>query len=121
MGLARGKETIDFVPGDAQEARWSFEVAVRPGGSVPVDFIGPFVLGSKEDRHFGIRWITLSSDSQPAVFRAAKLRVSDIGPGLVQHAIADNRPLIGRLTMTDRQGLPICARVRPPDIEWSLD
>jgi ankyrin repeat protein len=120
VGLSRGRETVDFVSGGADGARWLFEVEVRRDDAGRVELRGPFVLGGKDDRHFGLRWVTTSPDGQLEVFRAAKLRIVDIGTELIENATRDNRPLTADLVMTDRQGLPICARVRAPDVLWSV-
>jgi hypothetical protein len=122
VGLARRRETIELASGDSSEIRWIFEVTVRrDDDSSPVEFGGPYVLGGKDDRHFGLRWVTLTKDDELEVFRAAKLRVADIDQALIEEARRGNHRLIGRLVMTDQQGLPICARVRPPWIEWTVE
>ena len=55
VGLKKGTTAIDLVPGDAAEAMWSMDVAVRETGSGR-DFGGPFVSGQRDDRHLGLRW-----------------------------------------------------------------
>ena len=56
LGLKRGPDAIELVPGDAPEARWALDVAVRntPAGR---DFGGPFVGGHRDDRHLGLRLV----------------------------------------------------------------
>jgi hypothetical protein len=55
-----------------------------------------------------------------AMFRRAKLLFGDI-PGPLLRAGHDGAGvLVGRLGLTDPDGGPRCARVRPPDIAWSL-
>jgi Family of unknown function (DUF5990) len=119
VGVAYRRETIELIPGDAASARWRFDVVVRPAEDGTFDFGGPFALGKRGERHLGLRWGTLDADHTFTVFRAAKLRSSDVAPSLVQAVLADGGRLIGRLGLTDKKGHPLCASVRPPDIVWS--
>ena len=118
VGLARGRENVELVPGDAPSATWSFDVDVRPGKDGETDFFGPFVLGGRGERHLGLRWGTLGADGSFQIFRAAKLRMEDVDPALVERA-RDAGTLVADLGMTDRDGFPICASVRPPAVVWS--
>jgi hypothetical protein len=34
---------------------------------------------------------------------------------------ADNDVLVGRLSLVDAQGGPVCAAVRPPTIRWTIE
>jgi hypothetical protein len=52
------------------------------------------------------------------MFRRAKLWL-DAVPDEVMIAAIDARLLVGRLGLTDDEGRPLCASVRPPRIEWS--
>jgi ankyrin repeat protein len=119
VGLARRSETVELAPGDSHDFRWTFDVTVKRDDVGRVVFGGPHVLGSRDDRHFGLRWVTLTDEDELEVFRAAKLRIGDIDQSLIEEAVTGRQRLVGRLAMTDTEGLPICSRVRPPWIEWS--
>jgi hypothetical protein len=54
------------------------------------------------------------------MFRRAKLWLGTIDEAQLRQAIASGAVVEGRLSLTDRQGGPLCASVRPPTIEWSL-
>jgi hypothetical protein len=118
-GIRHRQETIELVPGDAHEARWTFDVTVRrtPDG---LDFGGPFVAGDRDDRHLGVRWVVPDANGAIAIFRAAKLRLVEVETDLVEAALASGRTLTARVHMTDEHGWPRCARVRPPAISWSV-
>jgi hypothetical protein len=116
VGLARRTETVDLVPGDADSARWVFEVTVRDRDD-GIDITGPFVHGKRGDRAF--RWGVPADDGSFAVFRAAKLRLSDVNTAALRKAIDTGGRLVGSLGLTDEHGWPRCARVRPPDVRWS--
>ena len=45
--------------------------------------------------------------------------VFDAIPPTVIESALDQGLLVGRLGLTDRQGNPLCAAVRPPSIEWT--
>jgi Family of unknown function (DUF5990) len=112
-----GSQPVGLVRGDAERARW--EVDVRPvtdGGEV--DLRGPAVHGKRGDRFFYLTWGDVGADNSFAMFRRAKLMVSDIDPGLLAEAAGDDGRLVATLALTDELGCPRCARVRPPAISW---
>jgi hypothetical protein len=120
VGIVRRGDTIELVPGDAPSARWWIEVTVRGNDDGTLDYGGPFVRGRRGERHLRLRWGTVGSDGSFTVFRAAKLRFSDVDAAVVQQVLRSDGRLIGSLGLTDAQGWPRCASVRPPDIAWSV-
>jgi hypothetical protein len=52
------------------------------------------------------------------MFRRAKLWFDGVPPDIVERALSTG-VLVGRLGLTDEDGWPLCASVRPPLIEWS--
>jgi hypothetical protein len=120
VGLAHRGDTIGLVPGDTRQARWSFDVTLTHDGDGVFDMRGPNVYGTRGDRSIGLRWVTLTGDDELVVFRAAKLRVRDIDPSLIERAVMTQGRLVARVRMTDGHGSPICATVRPPYIDWSV-
>ena len=119
VGLARRGDTVELVRGDARLARWEFEVKVRRDENGTLDFGGPFVHGRRGERSFGLRWGTLAWDDSFDVFRAAKLRLSDVEAELIEHALSTGGRLVASLGLTDEDGYPVCASVRPPEVSWS--
>jgi hypothetical protein len=81
---------------------------------------GPYVHGRKGDRFLYLSWGTVDALGHFTMFRRAKLHVVDIPPDLLRRAAAGEGTLVGRLGLTDGRGDPICARVRPPTVTWSL-
>ena len=84
VALKRRDGPVDFVPGDALSARWELELVVREHDDGDVDFGGPFVYGRRGERALGLVWGTFARDDEFDVFRAAKLRLSDLDPALVE-------------------------------------
>jgi hypothetical protein len=121
VGLARGSDTVELVRGDARSARWAFEVTIRYDEEERLDFGGPFVYGKRGERALGLRWGTLAWDDAFDVFRAAKLRFSDVELALVERALGGGSRLVATLGLTDEQGYPVCASVRPPHVVWSIE
>jgi hypothetical protein len=52
------------------------------------------------------------------MFRRAKLWFDGVPPDVLERALS-TAVLVGRLGLTDEDGWPLCASVRPPRIEWS--
>ena len=121
VGLARRNDTIDLVPGDADAAAWQLEVTVKDGPDGGFECTGPSVFGTPGERHLGLRWVTVDVDGSLSVFRAAKLRINDVDPSVLEQATATGGRLVASLGLTDEQGWPRCASVRPPLVTWSVD
>ena len=107
----------ELVPGDAESASWEFTVTIRRGAD-GIDFGGPSVRGDRGDRHVGLVWGEVPGDGTFRLFRGAKLRLVDVDQAVVERAWQPGYALVARVRLTDSRGNPICARVRPPDIEW---
>jgi hypothetical protein len=105
--------------GDAPAARWEWRVRVRRDDD-GFDFAGPFVRGVRDDRHLGLIWGDLVADGTLQLFRGAKLRLVDVDPGLIEQALRPDHKLVARIRLTDAKGNPICARVHPPYLAWSV-
>jgi hypothetical protein len=115
----RPVQAIEPMPGDAPSVRWEAPVTVRQGDD-GYDFTGPYVRGDRTDRNIGLAWGDVPGDGTLRLFRGAKLRLVDVDPALIGDALDRGRPLVAQVRLTDRNGNPICARVRPPDIEWHI-
>jgi hypothetical protein len=109
VGVQRGKEVVDLVRGDATQAVFEFDVAVRAG-----KFSGPHVHGRAGERFIYLSWGELAHGTFH-MFRRAKLHLSSIDA-----EACDDRTVEGRLSLVDDRGLPLCASVRPPRIEWRI-
>jgi hypothetical protein len=109
-----------LVPGDAARARWELDVSVVTGPDGSLDFRGPAVQGKRGDRFLYLTWGNVDDEGRFQMFRRAKLMLDRIDPGLVAEAERHRRPLIGAVRLTDAHGAPRCARVDPPDLEWTI-
>jgi hypothetical protein len=118
VGVQRKGEVVDRVPADAPEARWQFEVtSVEVDGLLDVG--GPWVHGRPGARFLYLSWGAVSGEDF-AMFRRAKLMFGDIPAELLRAAHDGTGILVGRLRLTDANGEPLCARVRPPTITWTV-
>jgi hypothetical protein len=115
-----GALALEPVPGDAPSARWEATVTVRSGDD-GYDFGGPFVRGTRDDRHLGLAWGDVPGDGTLRLFRGAKLRLVDVEPGLIEAAMRPGHRLVARIRLTDVKGNPVCARVHPPALTWSVE
>jgi hypothetical protein len=111
---------IEPMPGDAESARWEIPVTVRRGAD-GFDFSGPFVGGARDDRSLGLAWGEVPGDGTLRLFRGAKLRLVDVDPRLIEEAMRPGHRLIARIRLTDPNGNPVCARVHPPALVWSVE
>jgi hypothetical protein len=120
VGVQRKADVVERVPSHASAAVWEFEVDSREVGEGFLDVGGPWVHGRPGARFLYLSWGAVSGDGF-AMFRRAKLLFGDVPGEALRGAHAGPGVLVGRLGLTDADGGPRCARVRPPEITWTLE
>jgi hypothetical protein len=119
VGVQRKAEVVDLVPAGAPGATWHLEVTSREIDEL-LDVGGPWVHGRPGARFLYLSWGSVHGE-EFAMFRRAKLMFGDIPTDLLRRAHETGGTLVGRLGLTDAAGDPVCARVRPPAVVWTLD
>jgi hypothetical protein len=110
-------DVVDLYAGDSPAAVWTFDAAVVAAPFRP-DIRGPFIQGAPGQRFIYLSWGTVNSESTFVMFRRAKLVLADIGAEIIA-AAEQSGELTARLGLTDARGHPVCARIKPPAVEWS--
>ena len=118
VGVQRKAEVVSRVPVTAPEARWEFEVVSREVDGL-LDVGGPWVHGRPGARFLYLSWGAVDGESF-AMFRRAKLMFGDIPTALLRRAHEGAGVLVAALRLTGDDGGPVCARVRPPAVGWTL-
>jgi len=120
VGMQVGKEITDLVAGDARSAEWQTEVsAIRaPAGSSAIR--GKAIHGKADERFLYLAWVSRGAEGEDEMFRRAKLQLDGVPAKLLARALAQGKPLVAELELTDAKGEPLCASVRPPAIRWSV-
>ena len=119
VGVQRKADVVDRVPADAPSATWELDVATRDIDGL-LDVGGPWVHGRPGARFLYLSWGAVDGN-RFTMFRRAKLLFGDIPTALLWSAHDGDGVLVARLGLTDAQGGPRCARVRPPDVGWALE
>jgi len=119
VGVQRKAEVVERVPADAASARWEIEVTSREVDGL-LDVGGPWVHGRPGARFLYLSWGAVDGE-RFAMFRRAKLMFGDVPTELLRAGHEGGGVLVGRLGLTDGDGGPRCARVRPPDISWQVE
>jgi uncharacterized protein DUF5990 len=119
VGVQRKAEVVSRGPATAESARWEFEVASREVDGL-LDVGGPWVHGRPGARFLYLSWGAVDGEAF-AMFRRAKLLFGDIPTAMLRRAHDGEGVLVARLGLTDGDGGPRCARVRPPEITWTLE
>ena len=115
----RPNDVIDLYAGDSPAAVWTFDATVVAASPGP-DIRGPFIQGGPGQRFIYLSWGTVDSDSTFIMFRRAKLVLADIDTEIIA-AAEHSGTLTARLGLTDAKGHPVCARVKPPAVQWSAE
>jgi hypothetical protein len=118
VGVQRKQEVIDLFAADAGTVTWEFEVTSREVDDL-LDVGGPFVHGRPGARFLYLSWGNVDDEAFVS-FRRAKLLFGDVPTAVLRSALAGAGTLVGELGLTDADGGPRCARVRPPDIAWAI-
>lgn len=105
VGLQVGRDATHLVPADAACAEWVVEIREADG-----DFRGPAVQGRKGDRFIYLTWGTYVAGTF-TMFRRAKLLLADLPAGREQVTV--------EVHLTDDAGMPRCARLRPPAVQFA--
>ena len=113
----RRDELLGLTPGGATSATWTIECEAVPT-SDGFDLKGPYIHGPPGARFIYLSWGTVDDAQNFELFRRAKLWLDGVPSKVVASAV-DHGLLVGRLGLTDHNGNPVCASVRPPLIEWS--
>jgi hypothetical protein len=119
VGVQRKAEVVDRVRADAPAATWQFEVSSREVDGL-LDVGGPWVHGRPGARFLYLSWGAVTDDRFD-MFHRAKLLFGDVPTALLRAAHEGAGVLVGRLGLTDGRGEPLCARVRPPAITWTVE
>lgn len=108
VGVQRGKDVVQEFPADGSHVTW--EIDAQWTGA---DLRGPYVHGRPGRRFLYLSWQRQGS----GMFRRAKLMLDDLTPDLL--ARAELGVLTARVALAMPDGTPLCAAVRPPQIDWS--
>ncbi len=109
VGVQLRREPAELVAADAPMARWEVDVEpIERDGER--DFRGPAVQGRRGQRFVYLTWGEVR-DGTFSMFRRAKLMLEDV-PDPARETV------IARVDLTDECGMPRCARLRAPALEW---
>ena len=118
LGIQRGREVIEQVPGDTKTATFTPEFRVERKKDGTPNFLGPFAQGTADDRFFYLCWGVKRPTGGFDMFRRLKVRLGHLSATRVARACRSGAPITVRLRLTDAKGGPLCATPRPPNIEW---
>lgn len=113
----RPGELLGMLPGDAPAAHWTLECTAEAGAE-GIEIRGPYVQNRLGGRFVYLSWGTVDDTGLFSMFRRAKLMFADIDADVLEAAVRSGH-LTARLPLSDAEGRPRCARIRPPAIEWS--
>ena len=111
VGVQKGRESEQFVPGDAPEAVFNLSLTALAAGEAR----GPFVQGRRGERFLYLVW---ASGPQQTMFRRLKLMLADVPAEAWEKAQRPGHRLEAHIGLTDSCGGPLCARVVPPRVTW---
>jgi Family of unknown function (DUF5990) len=109
-------ELLGQVSADVETAVWELEATLVT--SEFVDFRGPYISGPPRGRFIYLSWGVVEKPGSFEMFRRAKIMIDGVPSETMAAALASG-VLIGRMGLTDQNGNPTCAAMRPPLVEWA--
>jgi Family of unknown function (DUF5990) len=120
VGVQRGSEVIDLVPGDAADAIFNVELEVVGDPEGEPDFRGPYVNGKRGERFVYLSWAEVDKEGAPTIFRRLKLHLAPLLEQFSAESVLAAKRIQAVLELTDTKGRPLAASVRPPWVTWRL-
>src|SRR5205823_9783847 len=114
----RPDQWLDLQPGDAPAVAWHLDCTAAAVTGGVLDARGPYLQGGPGRRFIYLSWGELDDAGTFTMFRRAKLWLDGVDRATADAAVAAGR-LTARLGLTDANGHPLCAAVRPPAVTWS--
>lgn len=110
-------DLLSLRSGDAATAVWTFPATIVPAPA-GTDLKSPYIQGGPNSRFIGLSWGTVDDSGAFTTTVRAELMLDAVDPATLEAARRYGR-LIGRLNLTDTQGNPLPAAIRPPLIDWT--
>lgn len=112
LGIQKGADVIEDVPGDADSVTFTVPLRVRshPKNGQP-NCLGPFAHGTPDDRFLYLCWGERNGEEWEA-FRRAKVPLKFLNWERLQRPLETGEPIEISLDMTDAKGGPVCGTVR---------
>jgi hypothetical protein len=117
QGRKGQQDLAGLVPADVSNVIWELDCDIVPSPTA-LDLKGHQVHGSPGKRFVYVSWGVVDDAGTFTMFRRAKLWLDAVPPAVIEDAFQSGL-LIGRLGLSDDDGWPLCASVRPPRIAWS--
>jgi len=117
QGRKGQQDLYGLIRADAKTVSWDLDCTIASPPPV-TDLRGPIIHGAPRRRFIYLTWGVVDDDGTFTMFRRAKLLFDAVPPIVMARAIAMGG-LVGQLGLTDDQGWPLCAAVRPPRILWT--
>lgn len=119
VGIQRGQEVIDDVPGDSLEVMFRFLLRVKLESETgKPNFLGPYAFGTIEQRFLYICWGERIAGAWVG-FRRAKIQMNHFSLECIENAIISGKPIKVSINMTDMKGGPICGTIKADDLSWT--
>ena len=114
IGIQRGEDVVDLVPGDAPSAVFEIDVVRREDDG---DYRGPYIHGKPGDRFLYLVWADVDpTTGETTRFSRVKLMLAAVPAGVVGK---NTKVLEAYLPLTGADGKVVVASVRPPNVNWS--
>jgi len=120
VGIQRGREVVDLVPGDAAVAAFDVDIQLRSGRDGHLEPSGPFVHGRPGERFVYLSWGNVREDGSFEMFRRIKLWLRGLDPAMLDRAAQSDHALQVELALTDGRGGPRCGGLKPDAVAWSV-
>jgi len=119
LSVQQKKEVVMDTPIEVETKDFLIPVQVKPHKDGTPNFLGEFVHGKVSDRFLYLVWYAKRGE-QKHRFRRAKIKLAPISWTAIERAIENNQPIQAKVDLTDHKGGPVCATLKPANLEWRI-
>jgi len=119
LGVQQKKEIVMDTPTTIASKDFIVPIQVKPAKDGQPNFLGDFVHGKVGDRFLYLVWYRKNGVHKEG-FRRAKIKLAPIIWEYIEKAIQFNKPIEAKINLTDNKGGPVCATLKPTNIEWAF-
>ena len=120
VGVQQKKEVVMDTSIASETKDFIIPIQVKPNKEGQPNFSGEFVHGKVGDRFVYLVWYN-KNGIEKAGFRRAKIKLAPITWKQIERSIQEDEPINAKVNLTDHKGGPVCATLKPTNLEWAFE
>lgn len=121
LGIQNKQQVEQDVPGTVRSAHFTYALTVKLGPT-DVVFTGGYAQGTRDNRFIYLSWgeWTTGDAGEWKINSRIKILLNGIRRELIETALHNEKPIRARVRLTNDNGQPLAASLKPEYITWSV-